>query len=315
MALNFQDRGSAPSTWVLLVVLMVASVACMTLYAREGEDGPIHAVQSVAAGAVAPFKMAGAAGSSALEAGGEALADATADEATLSALRESNAELTELVTQAEEYRLEAERLRGLLELKDTYQIDGVAARVIGRTTDAWNQSVTIDVGRADGVEPGLTVMGPSGVVGQVVSASEGSSVVRLLTDPQSGAAAMVQSSRAEGVVRGSYAGLLYLENIDTDVVLSVGDVVLTSGLGGSYTRGLLIGTVVRVDGNANDGTRHIIVAPNEQVGTFEEVIVVKSAAESSSGSGSSGSSGSDGASAGGSSSDGSNAGSSSAGGE
>ncbi|WP_165051440.1 MULTISPECIES: rod shape-determining protein MreC [unclassified Adlercreutzia] len=278
MALNFQDRGSASATRVLLVVLVVVSIACMTIYAREGADGPLHAVQSAFAGAAAPFKAAGTAVGAAGEGAAAAVADATASEETLTALRERNAELTELVTQAEEYRLEAERLSGLLELKDKYQVDGVSGRVIGRSTDAWNQRVTIDVGTSDGVEPGLTVMGPSGVVGQVVSASPGSAEVRLLTDPQSGAAAMVQSSRAEGVVRGSLAGLLYLENVDADVTLSVGDVVLTSGLGGSYTRGLLIGTIVRVDGNANDGTRRVIVSPNEQATSFEEVIVVKSAA-------------------------------------
>ncbi|WP_165172865.1 rod shape-determining protein MreC [Adlercreutzia sp. ZJ242] len=292
MALNFQDRGSASATRVLLVVLVVVSVACMTIYAREGAGGPLHAVQSAFAGVAAPFKAAGTAVGAAGEGAAEAVADATASEETLTALRERNAELTELVTQAEEYRLEAERLSGLLELKSKYQVDGVSGRVIGRSTDAWNQRVTIDVGTSDGVEPGLTVMGPAGVVGQVVSASPGSAEVRLLTDPQSGAAAVVQSSRAEGVVRGSLAGLLYLENVDADVTLSVGDVVLTSGLGGSYTRGLLIGTIVRVDGNANDGTRRVIVSPNEQATSFEEVIVVKSAAADSA-SGGSGSSGSD----------------------
>ena len=281
---------------VLLVVLVVVSVACMTLYAREGESGPLHSVQGVFAGIAAPLKSAGSVVGAAADGAGTAAQDATASEETLSALRERNAELTQLLTQAEEYRLEVERLQGLLDLKDTYDIDGVSGRVIGRSTDAWNQRVTIDVGTSDGVEVGLTVMGPTGVIGQVVSASAGSSEVRLLTDPQSGAAAVVQSSRAEGVVRGSLSGLLYLENVAADVTLNVGDVVLTSGLGGSYTKGLLIGTIVRVDGNANDGTRRVIVSPNEQATTFEEVVVVKSAASDSSSGSSSGSDGNGGTS-------------------
>lgn len=288
MALDFLDRRSAPVQRVLLAVLVVVSIACMTLYAREGDSGPLHTVQSVFAGAAAPAKSAGSAVGAAAEGVGTAAQDATASEETLSALRERNAELTQLLTQAEEYRLEVERLQGLLDLKDTYDIDGVSGRVIGRSTDAWNQRVTIDVGTSDGVEVGLTVMGPTGVIGQVVSASAGSSEVRLLTDPQSGAAAVVQSSRAEGVARGSLSGLLYLENVAADVTLNVGDVVLTSGLGGSYTKGLLIGTVVRVDGNANDGTRRVIVSPNEQATTFEEVVVVKSAASEGSSASSSG---------------------------
>jgi rod shape-determining protein MreC len=85
---------------------------------------------------------------------------------------------------------------------------------------------------------------------------------------------MVQSSRAEGIVRGSLSGLLYLENIEADVKLSVGDVVITSGLGGSYVKGLLIGTIVRVEGNSVDGTRTVVVSPNDSTSLLEEAIVV-----------------------------------------
>lgn len=277
MALNFKDNGSVPTQRVLLVVLLVVSIACSTVYAREGEDGPLHAVQSGVQSLISPLKLVGAGISAAGDGAGDALDDLTADEATLTQLREQNAELRELVVQAEEYRQEVERLQGLLDLKDAYSIEGVAGRVIGRSTDAWNQTVTLDVGTDDGVESGLTVMGANGVVGQVVSAGSSSCTVRLLTDPQSGAAALIQSSRAEGIVRGSLDGLLYLENIDADVQVSVGDVVLTSGLGGSYTRGLLIGTVVRVDGSTGDASRRIVVSPNDTAGALEEVIVVFSA--------------------------------------
>ena len=74
-------------------------------------------------------------------------------------------------------------------------------------------------------------------------------------------------------------GLLYLENIGADVNVQVGDVVLTSGLGGSYTRGLIIGTVVRVEGSAGSDTRKIVVAPNDTVSLMEEALVVFSAAD------------------------------------
>ena len=192
--------------------------------------------------------------------------------------REQNEQLTQQLTTAEEQRLENERLRSLLNLRDTYEIEGVAARVIGRSTDAWNQDITLDAGSNQGVESGLTVMGPTGVIGQVIAVSGNSCRVRLLTDPQSGAAAMVQSSRAEGIVRGSLDGLLYLENISADVNIQVGDVVLTSGLGGSYTRGLLIGTVARVEGSAGNDSRRIVVAPNGSVDLLQEALVVFSAA-------------------------------------
>lgn len=247
------------------------------MYTKEGQTGFLHRIQNAVHSVFAPVEFIGSQAGDAVDSAGQAISDGTADEESLSALRQRVEELTELVTQGEEYRLENERLQGLLNLKETYNIEGVTGRVIGRSTDAWNQTITIDIGSAAGVEEGLTVIGPTGVVGQVLSVSPGSSVVRLLSDPKSGAAAMVQSSRADGIVRGSLSGILYLENVSADVELTPGDVVLTSGLGGSYTKGLLIGTVVRVDGNAKDGTRSVVITPNEHAAVLEEVTVVLSA--------------------------------------
>lgn len=292
MAFEAQHNLSAGLYRGIVAALAVLCVACMVVYTHEGEGGPLHSIQSAVKGAIVPAEMVGiqldAAGQSAAEAG----EDAGASEETLTQLRERNAELTALLAQAEELRLENERLQGLANILSVYGIEGPTGRVIGRSTDAWNQTVTLDVGSDAGVEEGLTVVGSTGVVGQVVSVMPGSCVVRLLTDPQSGAAAFVQSSRAEGVVRGSLAGLLYLENIDANATLNVGDVVLTSGLGGSYTKGLLIGTIVRIDGSAGDVTRTVVVSPNDAATPLEELTVVLSA-KAAQGSGSSGSSASD----------------------
>ena len=275
MAFHTRNNGGAFRSRVLLVVLLVVSVALVTVYSREGSDGPIHTAQSVFADAIAPLKFVGAAASSGVEAAEDAAADATADEDTLTALRESNAELRDLVAKTEEYRQEAQRLQGLLDMVDRYDIDGVSARVTGKSATAWNQTITIDAGRADGVEAGMTVMAANGVVGQVASVSQSTSEVRLLTDSQSGAAAMVQSSREEGIVRGSLEGLLYLQNLDEDAQVAVGDIVVTSGLGGSYVSGLTIGTVVRVDAGEGGSPATVVVSPNAKASALEEVVVVR----------------------------------------
>lgn len=276
MAFHNQNKGGAFAPRVLFVVLLVASIVLVTVYSREGEQGPLHTAQSVVSDVIAPLNFLGAGASAGTEGVAEAVSDATADESTLSALRESNAELRELVAQAEEYRQEAQRLQELLDLTDRYNIDGIAARIVAKSSTAWNQTVSIDAGRADGVEAGMTVMGTSGVIGQIASVSEHSSVVRLLTDSQSGAAAMVQSSRAQGIVRGSLEGLLFLENLEEDAQVAVGDVVITSGLGGSYTSGLIIGTVVRVDEGEGGSSATVVVSPNDDPSALEEVVVVRS---------------------------------------
>ena len=259
----------------------------VVVYQREGATGPIHSVQAAIAGIVAPLQGPGEAVSSAVDDLGQAQSDGSADAETLSALKEQNAQLRNLLAQAEEYRLKAQDLENLLNLKDVYDIDGMGAHVIGRSTDSWNQTITLDIGETSGVKPGLTVMGAYGVIGQVASVSDKSCIVRLLTDPQSGVAALIQSNRAEGIVRGSLDGLLYLENVAADVSVEPGDVVLTSGLGGSYQRGLLIGSVVKVEGRAGDATRTIVVSPNDITHGYEDVIVVFEASGDTGNSGSS----------------------------
>ena len=276
MAIRLNRNGPPLPSWAPLAACLALSLACVAVYSREGESGPLHAVQGGFQTAVTPLTFIGAAVGAVTDAASTAVGDVTADEATLSTLVEQNEELRELVAQAEEYRQEAQRLQGLLGLVDEYEIDGIAARVIGRSAEAWNQSITLGAGEDSGVDAGMTVVGSSGVIGQVVSTTAGTATVRLLTDPQSGVAVIVQSNRAEGIVRGSLEGLLYLEDVDSESEVVVGDVVVTSGLGGSYVSGIIVGTVVSVEGDEGTDTRTIIVSPNDEVTPLEEVVVVQS---------------------------------------
>lgn len=282
MAVRFNKNGASLPSWAPLAVLLALSVVCVVVYAREGAGGPLHTVQGAFQTIASPLSTAGSALEAGVDAAGEGISDATADDSTLSGLRDQNAELRELVAQAEEYRQEAQRLESLLGLVDEYDIDGIAARVIGRSSGAWDQSVTIGAGEDSGVDAGMTVMGTSGVIGQVISTTSSSATVRLLTDPQSGVAVVVQSNRAEGIVRGSLEGLLYLEDVDSEADVAVGDVVVTSGLGGSYVSGLIVGTVVSVEADQGTGSRTIIVSPNEEADPLGEVVVVRSLGSGSS---------------------------------
>ena len=104
-------------------------------------------------------------------------------------------------------------------------------------------------------------MGSSGLLGQVIEVSPLTCKVRLVDDPQSGVAVYIQGNRAEGVVKGSVDGLLYLEYVDSSVEVNVGDVLAASGIGGSYLRGMQLGTVSAVRSSAGTSDRTIIVAP------------------------------------------------------
>lgn len=274
MPLNLQQNGSSAARNIVLVVLLVVSLVLVTLYAREGAGGPIHSIQNELMGSSATMGRVGAGIGAATESAGDALSDAAANDATLTALREQNQELRKLLSNAEEYRQEVERLQGLLDMKQVSGVTGPVANIIGRSSNAWDQSITIDLGSEDGVESGMTIMGATGVIGQVSRTAAHTSTVRLLTDPNSGAAVMIQSSRADGIVRGSISGLLYLEDLDENVIPEVGDVIVTSGLGGSYERGLIVGAVVSSNKTVNNATGSVIVSPNDSASMLEEVIVV-----------------------------------------
>ncbi len=274
MVLDLKKKSSAFSRRLLFIGLLIVCLVVAGFYSREDDNGPLHTVQATVVGLFSPLGYVGSSIDSATDAVEEVATDVMADEDSLVALREYNETLVQQYTQMEEYRLENERLRALLGLQDAYDIEGVSARVIGRSSHAWDQTITINKGSNDGISTGLTVMGSSGVVGQVIQVTAFTAEIRLLTDPDSGAAAMIQSSRAEGIVYGSLEGLLYLESLEDGATVQLGDVVVTSGLGGSYEKGLIIGTVVQVSSNQGDSTQRIVVSPNDTVQSLEEVLVV-----------------------------------------
>ena len=277
MALNTRQTGSRTARHVLLAVLLVVSLALVTVYAREGSGGALHGMQDAVMNATGQAEGATSFVGAAAESTGELVGDVTANPSTLNALREQNEQLRKMLADAEEYRQEAERLRGLLDMKQVSGVTGPTTRIIGRSNNAWDQSVVIDLGSDDGVQAGMTVMGATGVVGQVTRTTANTATVRMLTDPNSGAAVMIQSSRENGIVRGTAGGMLMLEDLGEDVIPEVGDVIVTSGLGGSYERGLIVGSVVSVNKTASNPTGTILVNPNDSASILEEVIVVFSA--------------------------------------
>ena len=262
---------------ITIAILCVACVFTIFAWRMEGDSGLFHSLQQNATKALAPITAVTNGASIANSNSAKQSSDENASTETLSQLREQNSELTSQVAKGEEYRQEAQRLQELLNLKDSYAIDGVSAHVIGRTTENWNQTVTLDVGEAGGSFVGATVCSSFGVIGQVTSVTSSTSVVRLLTDPQSGVAGLVQSSRTTCVVKGSLDGLVTAENIAANVEVKEGDIIITSGLGGSFTKGIIIGTVSKVSGNMADGTLKATIKQADNT-NFEEAIVVKSAA-------------------------------------
>jgi len=119
--------------------------------------------------------------------------------------------------------------------------------VVGTEPNPYLRYVTINVGAQQGVEVGMpAVSGGAGLVGRVAQVGPRTAKIQLLADPDSAIAALLQTSRATGLVVGQPDGTLHMEYISQEGSISVGDIVLTSGLGGFVPKGLVIGQVTEV---------------------------------------------------------------------
>lgn len=258
----------------LLVALVVVSLILITVYFRESDSGPLHLMRRGTQAASAPVAAAGEWVFTPVDAVREWFGGFGVSRTEVETLRDQNAELRQRVSELEEARLENERLQEILGFIQARELEAVGARVIGRPVNAWEGTIVIDRGSDDGIEPGMPVLAPQGLLGQTIDVTANSAKVRLITDQRSGVGALLQSSRAEGIVNGSIEGELSLDYVSREVTVTVGDVVLTSGMGGVYPKGLLIGEVIDVLTAENDLYPSISVRPSARLAGIEEVIVL-----------------------------------------
>lgn len=176
----------------------------------------------------------------------------------------------------EELRLENERLKGLLAFSEQLAAPAVAARVIGIDASNWFQTVTIDKGSNDGIAEGAVVVNEQGVVGRIVRTGARSSRALLITDASSAVATMVERTRSRGICRGTGAGLI-LDYVALPEDVVEGDVIITSGLGGVFPKGLPVGVVASVVRGGFSMFQTIQVAPAVDFTRIEEVLVLRGA--------------------------------------
>ena len=166
------------------------------------------------------------------------------------------------------------RLRNLLNFQKSITELAVAAEVIGKDPSAWFKTVIIDKGRADGLTKGLPVVMPQGIAGQVIEVANHYSKVMLIIDRNSAVDALVQRTRARGVVKGESTNQLRLAYVLRKKDVQVGDIVVSSGLDGIYPKGLRIGMVSEVIEHEADIFHEVFITPFVDFEKLEEVLVV-----------------------------------------
>ncbi len=196
-------------------------------------------------------------------------------------LDSTNKELAKLKAEssmAQEVSSENERLRKLLDLQasNSESWNMVAASVCGREIDNWYERLLIDKGSADGIKENMAVVNQDGLVGRTVNVTAHTSEVLLIIDAMGSLGGMLQESHIPGVLEGigGGKGLLTMSNLPFDANIQLNDVVVTSGEGGIFPAGLLVGSVVKV-GNSIDGlSRQAVIEPFCDFNSIEEVLVM-----------------------------------------
>jgi rod shape-determining protein MreC len=176
----------------------------------------------------------------------------------------------------QEQRALADRTRGLerlLDLREHLQLKTVAAEIIGAAATPDFRTLTIDRGTRDGVRADMSVIAPAGVVGRLVVPSLRSAKVQLLVDRNAAAGAIIERTRAQGVVVGGGDDRLRLEYVSEVFDVVAGDVVVTSGIDGIYPKGFIIGSIEAVERQGGSYKR-ITIKPAVDFTSLEEVLVV-----------------------------------------
>jgi rod shape-determining protein MreC len=175
---------------------------------------------------------------------------------------------------------ENEKLRAMLDFRASHpQYRLEPARVVAQDITAVFRTMIIDRGRLHGVSPDTAVVAPEGLVGRVTALTPHTSQVLLVTDPTSSVPAVIEQSGVKGIVKGTGNGLLNMEYVRNTELVGVGEVVMTSGLGGRFPVGIRIGQVVDVKRDPKKIFLRISVRPSVEMSKIDSVFGVCTGAQ------------------------------------
>ena len=189
-------------------------------------------------------------------------------EGRIAELEEDNLELREAL-------VASGHLQRILEMRDGFEVPLLPSQVVGNDHSPWSRSVLLDRGQSDAVRAGMPVVTDRGLMGLVTATSGGAARAMMLLDRRSAADAIVQRSRARGLVRGNGSDELEFVFMVRGDDVRPGDVIVTSGVGGVYPKGLRIGEVVAVETDRDQLLHTAAVRPAVDFGRLEQVFIMQ----------------------------------------
>ena len=199
----------------------------------------------------------------------------TALSKTINALKKENLRLREAA-------IANIRLRKLLLFKEEFTSPMVPAEVISEDPSSWFNTILLDKGSKDGIEKNMAVVTSEGMIGRVIEVSRAVSKVLLSTDHSSAIDVMVQRTRAKGILEGRVNQTCQLKYVSRADDVRMGDDIISSGLGGIFPKGLLLGRVSKIKREGSGLFQYVEVTTSVDFAKLEEVFIVvgdKSASE------------------------------------
>ena len=190
-------------------------------------------------------------------------------------LRDENQRLRVESLQVSETAAENQRLRRLLALQQRLPLATVSAEIIAREWGGWVRSLTVNRGRGDNVVRLTAVISPEGLIGRVMEVRSGASIIQVLTDPASTVGAHVVRTRTAGIVEGDPRGTMRLKYMAREGGgIQVGDLVVTSGAGGVFPRGIPVGRVRAIDDRGSALFHYAVLTPVVDFARIDEVLLL-----------------------------------------
>jgi rod shape-determining protein MreC len=190
-------------------------------------------------------------------------------------LQSQVAQLQNQLTEYHEAYLENLRLRRLLDFKTTIKTEAVPAQVVVHDPTGWFQTLIVDKGAQDGVQADMPVVNDEGVVGRIMEVSDRYSRVLLITDPANSVDGMIERNRIRGILAGKDPATCFLKYVRGNFDVQTGDVVVTSGKDGIYSKGLRLGRVRGVFKDPVALFQTVEVEPAVRLNALEEVLIIK----------------------------------------
>jgi rod shape-determining protein MreC len=277
--------GRAFRARLVAAVLVLVSLALITVYFRESSDGPLHASQRIGVSVLMPFEVAG-------ERIARPFRDAWAWTSDLLDAKDENEdlrrenqeirrELIEARTAAREYALQGAIADYVAGPNFPADFEPIVARIIGRPPTPYQQEVIVSAGKEDGIRRNAPVVSESGnLVGKVTDLTDSSARITLITDQSSAVSAVVLETEASGVVKhGASTSSLILDRVEKDEQVNEGNTVITAGwtterFESLFPRGIPIGVVESVGQQDVDLFKRIQVAPLVDFDSLSAVIVL-----------------------------------------